>query len=129
MPRFVVLEHDHPSLHWDFMLESGDALRTWRLGHLPRPGIATSCEQLPDHRRAYLDYEGPVSGNRGSVKRVLAGHYQILAESPARLTVRLESEQGKLLIELEPPAGLGHARISAGDLAGTEVGSDVSVKN
>src|SRR5437879_2020084 len=31
MRRFVILEHDHPQLHWDLMLEAGPALRTWRL--------------------------------------------------------------------------------------------------
>ena len=25
MPRFVILEHDWPTRHWDFFLESGDA--------------------------------------------------------------------------------------------------------
>ena len=31
MPRFVILEHDYPELHWDLMLETAGALRTWRL--------------------------------------------------------------------------------------------------
>ena len=38
MPQFVLLEHDHPELHWDFMLESGDALLTWRLDRIPAEG-------------------------------------------------------------------------------------------
>src|SRR5262249_60769057 len=38
MPRYVVLEHDHPGLHWDFMLEAGAVLRTWRLSAPPQPG-------------------------------------------------------------------------------------------
>lgn len=29
--------------------------------------------RLPDHRRLYLDYEGPISDNRGHVRRVRAG--------------------------------------------------------
>ena len=28
MPRFVLLRHDHPELHWDLMFEAGAALWT-----------------------------------------------------------------------------------------------------
>jgi hypothetical protein len=69
MPRYVVLEHDHPHLHWDFMLQWGAVLRTWRLAEPPQPGISIAAEALGDHRAAYLDYEGPVSGGRGRVMR------------------------------------------------------------
>lgn len=68
MPRFVILEHDHPFLHWDFMLETANVLRTWRLERAPLPGSGPiAATALGDHRLMYLDYEGPVSGNRGSV--------------------------------------------------------------
>ena len=40
---------------------------------------------LPDHRLFYLDYEGPVSGNRGTVSRWDQGYYQVLAEDPRGL--------------------------------------------
>jgi hypothetical protein len=30
MPRYVILEHDWPERHWDFMLEAGDGPRSWR---------------------------------------------------------------------------------------------------
>jgi hypothetical protein len=75
MPRYVILEHDHPALHWDFMLEAGDVLKTWRLAAPPRPGGAVAAEPSFDHRRAYLDYEGPVSGGRGAVTRWDAGTF------------------------------------------------------
>ena len=42
MPRFVILEHDHPSLHWDFILEVGEVLWTWRLS-APRPFCPCPC--------------------------------------------------------------------------------------
>ena len=64
--RFTILEHDHPHLHWDLLLDAGDALRTWRLLSPPACLQWIAAEQLPDHRRLYLDYEGPVSGNRGT---------------------------------------------------------------
>ncbi len=94
MPRFVILTHDHPTLHWDLMLEMGATLRTWRLPEPPRAGCELPAESLPDHRLMYLDYEGPVSGNRGSVQRWDAGEFEILEESPDLLVVRLS---GKML--------------------------------
>src|SRR4051794_31329065 len=76
MPRFVILEHDHPGLHWDLMLETGPVLRTWRLAQPPlTPGQRIAATALGDHRPMYLDYEGPVSGDRGTVKRWDAGTY------------------------------------------------------
>ena len=76
MPRFVVLEHNHPFLHWDFMLEADGVLRTWRLLAPPDDAGPIAAEALPDHRVAYLDYEGPVSGDRGEVQRWDAGEYE-----------------------------------------------------
>jgi hypothetical protein len=76
MPRFVILEHDHPELHWDLMLEVGEVLRTWRLTAPPATGQAVAGEAIADHRRMYLDYEGPVGGNRGAVQRWDAGTYE-----------------------------------------------------
>ncbi len=70
MPRFVILCHEnHRGAHFDFMLESGDVLKTWALPQPPASGVEIECEALADHRLAYLDYEGPVSGGRGSVAR------------------------------------------------------------
>lgn len=69
MPCYVILEHDYPSLHWDLMLESGDVLRTWRLAAPPQPNTMVAATSAPDHRRLYLDYEGPVAGDRGCVVR------------------------------------------------------------
>jgi hypothetical protein len=89
MPRFVVLEHDHPFLHWDFMLESGGVLRTWRLASAPVLGAVISATPLGDHRSAYLDYEGPLSGNRGSVQRWDHGDYDLHLDSDGVIVVNL----------------------------------------
>jgi hypothetical protein len=59
------------------MLECGDVLKTWRLAAVPAAGQAVRAEPIPDHRLRYLDYEGPVGGNRGHVKRWDAGVYQM----------------------------------------------------
>ena len=64
MLRFVLLKHTLPeesprATHWDFMLEREGVLRTWALEAEPTSGLEISAEQLPDHRLAYHDYEGP----------------------------------------------------------------------
>ncbi|RIK66590.1 MAG: hypothetical protein DCC65_09505 [Planctomycetota bacterium] len=67
--RFVVLHHeDREGVHYDLMIESGSALATWKLRHPPESG-EQRCLRIGDHRRAYLDYEGPISGDRGRVTR------------------------------------------------------------
>lgn len=76
MPRFAILEHDWPSRHWDLLLEDGDALLAWRLLEEPRVGSTVSAEKNADHRKIYLDYEGPISGHRGSVTRWNSGTFQ-----------------------------------------------------
>jgi hypothetical protein len=97
MPRFVVLYHETPAgyprpSHYDLMLEHDEALWTWALASLPT-GQGPSCdvvaEPLPDHRLAYLDYEGAVGGERGQVTRVDTGTYEMVENSPQRMIVCL----------------------------------------
>jgi hypothetical protein len=90
MPRYVILEHDYPVRHWDFMLEAGDVLRTWRLTSEPKMGLVIPVEKSFDHRLIYLEYEGPISDGRGSVARWDSGSYQAIVEENQRLVVRLE---------------------------------------
>lgn len=84
--RFVVLLHDHPVIHWDFLLEDGETLRTWRLPNDPCQRGVMPAEEIAPHRRLYLDYEGPVSGGRGTVRRVGAGIANV-SETSAGLIV------------------------------------------
>jgi DNA polymerase Ligase (LigD) len=90
VPRFVILEHDHPFLHWDLMLEIGSALRTWRLAALPSASAPVAAELLGDHRLLYLDYEGPVSRDRGAVRRWDAGNYDALIDVGGSTCFRLQ---------------------------------------
>ena len=81
MTRYVILRHDTPHgysrpLHWDFLLETGPQLRAWALAEEPQVGRTIAAEPLPNHRLAYLDYEGPVSDNRGEVSQWDAGTFQ-----------------------------------------------------
>jgi len=101
MPRFVILEHDRPFLHWDFMLESGETLRTWRLLEAPSPHQSVKAEPLGDHRRAYLDYEGPVSGDRGTVQRWDAGTFEGTADSIGLVEIVLSGQRcrGRVMLQ------------------------------
>jgi hypothetical protein len=90
MSRFVILEHDHPQLHWDLMLEAGERLRTWRLDEMPCGQAVVPAQAIAEHRVAYLDYEGPVSGGRGSVRRREAGLYHLEEERNDKLELRLQ---------------------------------------
>jgi hypothetical protein len=93
MPRFVVLTHDHPVLHWDFMLENQATLRTWRLAQPPTETRLILADPLADHRLAYLDYEGPVSGNRGTVTAFDRGEYALLRDDGNVVEVELRGDR------------------------------------
>ncbi|WP_437192740.1 DNA polymerase ligase N-terminal domain-containing protein [Planctomicrobium sp. SH527] len=82
MPQFVILTHDWPDLHWDLMLESNGILKTWRLLSQPTAECVIEAVPIADHRIHYLNYEGPVSMNRGSVHRFEHGDY---SEQPQAL--------------------------------------------
>ncbi len=104
--RFVLLRHECPAgfekpSHWDFMLETEGVLATWELRVLPADwskalnlesgssASAVPAIRLADHRLAYLEYEGPLSGNRGSVNRMDCGTCELLENTLAQLVVEL----------------------------------------
>ena len=98
MPRFVVLRHDCPPdyprpLHWDFMLEAAGALATWALLQEPAAEVEIAAEALADHRLAYLDFEGPVSGGRGTVARWDQGDYRLVSRGEDQWIVELRGER------------------------------------
>jgi hypothetical protein len=107
MRRFILLEHDYPTTHWDLMLEIGSVLRTWRLASPPRPGDTIEATAISDHRLMYLDYEGPISGNRGRVVRWDRGTFTTQEWREERIVVALEGERlyGTLTLEHGEDAG------------------------
>lgn len=104
-PRFALLEHAWDGVHWDFLLEREGVLKTWALDGIPAPGVERIGRPLPDHRLIYLDYEGPISGDRGSVRRVDGGEYERLEWVDGRIRVRLHGRQlvGEALLMRRPP--------------------------
>ncbi|MBL8824366.1 MAG: hypothetical protein JNJ77_17395 [Planctomycetia bacterium] len=75
LPRYVMLEHQWNGVHYDLMLECQGMLRTWKLME-PLTSGEQKATELPLHRLAYLEYEGPVSQCRGTVKCIAAGNYE-----------------------------------------------------
>jgi hypothetical protein len=123
--RFVVLRHDpgeraERPLHWDFMIETTRVLRTWALASEPADEQTVSALALADHRLAYLDYEGPVSGGRGSVTQWDGGACHVLSQTEDRLTLAIAGRHLRGTVELaQQPDAIGHwtFRFSSGRAA------------
>lgn len=77
----VVLEHhqEDEGVHWDLLVARGPAPATlWSARCASRPdtapvGSAVLLERTEDHRRAWLEREGALSGHRGAATRRAAG--------------------------------------------------------
>ena len=93
MQRYVILIHDHPFVHWDLMLEHGGALCTWRLHDELTQVSQTTAEPLSDHRLDYLEYEGPISGDRGCVTRWDCGEYSVLEAKDDDLELQFSGQK------------------------------------
>ncbi|MGB7344689.1 MAG: hypothetical protein WBD20_10770 [Pirellulaceae bacterium] len=94
--QFVILRHElatipeeqGPSLrsapaHFDWMLQVGESLLTWSttpVADLDRD-LNLDAIQLPNHRCAYLEIQGEISGGRGSVTRLVRGQLSHLVVS------------------------------------------------
>ena len=94
--RFVVLEHrNHDGVHWDLMIETepNGLLRTWAIDQEIIRDQVLTARALPDHRRSYLDYEGPISGERGEVKRWDEGTCLVLARDEAEVLLTFRGSQ------------------------------------
>ena len=68
------------------MIELGRWCRV-RVQHWPFTDVQVA-EPIADHRLDYLTYEGPLTGNRGTVKRRGSGEYQTLEHTASQWRVR-----------------------------------------
>lgn len=88
--RFVILEHRTPqAVHWDFMLEWGEVLRTWSLAQPPAPAGKVAATSIADHRKLFLDYEGPIARDRGTVTRWDSGRFTLVSGREGTVVVEL----------------------------------------
>jgi hypothetical protein len=62
---------------------------------------------LPRHRRIYLEYEGEISGDRGSVRRVDGGECRVREWTDELLILELRGDQlvGPLVLRKAREAG------------------------
>ena len=87
---FVIQEHQVSpgDLHYDLMIAAGEVLVTFQLDAAPRAeGVAG--RRSFDHRRRYLDYEGPISRGRGAVRIWDRGQVEDLEGDPREARYRL----------------------------------------
>lgn len=98
MKRFVILEHDWPVLHWDLMLEDDDRLLTWRILEEPHLDKPLPIKVSVDHRITYLDYTGPVSRGRGTVKSWDSGKLTSLTRTTKNCRAVIDSVRFKKTI-------------------------------
>jgi hypothetical protein len=95
--KFVIQQHSAGSdVHWDFMLEMGDYLQTYRLDKAPQELTKTPANAVKifDHPLKVLTYEGSVNKGRGNVRMADSGTYEVLNQSDDRLELDLN---GKIL--------------------------------
>lgn len=95
----VLLEHTLPdgSLHFDWLIErprdqSEHRMITFRcqidpLADQNQPWIG---HRLPDHRAHYITHEGPVSNDRGAVRRLWSHPCLVTEEGPDRVAVTVQ---------------------------------------
>jgi bifunctional non-homologous end joining protein LigD len=101
--KFVVQEHRKGGkVHWDLMLEMGDALKTFRL-ELPPDELLrhkTRAKKIFDHPLKFLTYEGSVNDGRGNVKIADAGTYHTVSEGENCWELQLDGSilKGKFIL-------------------------------
>lgn len=111
--RTVLLGHTEADGRWhfDWMIErSGDEERRLLTFRVRDRIDLQACqgfeaERIGDHRAVYLEYEGELSGGRGSVARVAAGEVRAFSEGAA--------------LDVVANFGMGWRRYSGRPVAGT----------
>ena len=98
---------DPAQSHYDLMLErpGEERLLTFALDAPPpgKPGDESALGyRRKDHRRIYLDYEGDVSGGRGSVRIWDRGRVQWLALDPSLVRFRLSGARLQGIFSVAP---------------------------
>jgi DNA polymerase Ligase (LigD) len=108
--RFAILRHTRQQeVHWDLLLElpGRELLATWQV--YADPAVWTNSatgdflatvRALPDHRRTYLDYEGPISADRGQVQRVEEGRFRLLTNEAGKIVLELTGKRLQARLEL-----------------------------
>lgn len=76
---------------------------------------AIGLRVMADHRPVYLEYQGPISGDRGRVERIATGRHRLVSgdpDGPGTLAMRWNDGEaaagGVVLVRIDavPPAGV-----------------------
>eukprot|EP00752_Nemacystus_decipiens_P016137 g14430.t1 len=116
--RTAILEHrTADGVHYDWLIEdprlpnpkATDA-RLWTARVTPPPQDWPRLRRfaltvIPPHRRVYLDYQGPVSGDRGEVRRLASGVCEVSLWSEVRIVMQLRTEVMRVELSLKQQAG------------------------
>ncbi len=94
--EFVLHKHSgYGQLHYDLMIARDRTLATWQLFADPRDlprGREIPAVRIQPHRKAYLDYQGPVSGARGQVERLDRGRCRWTQIDQATMELAFDGE-------------------------------------
>ncbi|MEM6258891.1 MAG: hypothetical protein AAGI37_11315 [Planctomycetota bacterium] len=109
----AILEHTTAAgVHHDWLIEDprlpnphAPDTKLWTARVTPPPHHWPGLKRfdltvIPPHRRTYFDYQGPVSGNRGFVKRLAKGTCLTAIWSRARIVMRVQTEHAELNLQL-----------------------------
>lgn len=110
----VLLEHTLPdgAVHLDWLIERPDDPREHRMLSFrcesdPFADAGWTGERMADHRAHYLLHEGPVSGGRGSVRRIWSRSCRLLVDERDRVLVEASTPDASPppRLALEPVPG------------------------
>ncbi|MHC4172274.1 MAG: DNA polymerase ligase N-terminal domain-containing protein [Planctomycetota bacterium] len=93
--RFVIQKHTRGNnVHWDFMLQLGESLQTYRLDKAPEEVLhqTANAVKIFNHPLKFLTYQGPVNKGRGNVRPTEAGTYQIIHQEHNRIELDLSGQ-------------------------------------
>jgi hypothetical protein len=129
--RCVLLLHQLPTgtWHYDWLLDPGESLPliAFRTDVYIPDAASFDAVRIDPHRRLYLDYEGPISGNRGEVRRVASGRCSVQLDALQRFTVDVWFEdlaESAFRYDGQPIQSLAHHAASEHEGAGAD---DVNV--
>ncbi|MDY6970017.1 MAG: DNA polymerase ligase N-terminal domain-containing protein [Spirochaetota bacterium] len=108
--KFVIHHHTNGTDHYDIMIEYSNILLTWQVPFdkikLLLNGIRIEAIRIQDHRKKYLNYEGPISCNRGRIEIFDYGNYKASVIDEDNIKAQLYGKVFKGLINIKKIDGV-----------------------